>query len=331
MKKLTLFFYFFGYFLSLTAQSQAPRYVFLEHFTNSRCPICASRNPGFYNAIDDYPTQIHHISIHPPVPYSNCVFHLANTQENSAWAGWYNISGTPRVALNGALLPAGNPLLPVATLQNALNQTSNLHVKVEESGSGANRTATVRVYTLGAIPAGNYKLFAAVAEKKINLQTPNGEPVHHDVFRDMLPDMNGQNFTPAAQGSFAEFTFNYTLAAGWNADEIYVLAFVKNMGTGEVLNSGTKFDPVFTSVQEQVVQNVTIWPNPAAGRALVQMPPQETAESIELFDLSGRSVRASFVQSSATLELALDGFSGGVYLIRITGKNGVYQGKLVKQ
>ena len=316
---------------SLEAQGQAPRYLFLEHFTNSRCGICASRNPGFYNTIDDYPTQVRHVSIHPPVPYSNCVFYQGNTQENAAWAGWYNISGTPRVALNGTLLPAGNPLLPVSTLQNALNQTSSLNIRVEESGSGANRTAKVRTLSVGNVPAGNYKLFAAVVEKKVNLQTPNGEPVHYDVFRDMLPDMDGIVFNPAPQGNFTETNFNFTLNSAWNADEIYVLAFIKNMTTGEVLNTGTKFDPIFTSVQEQAAQSARIWPNPTGDRAFVALPQSEMAEEVIVFDLSGRAVRASFTQSASVLDLDLAPWAPGVYLVKVTGKNGVYQGKLVKQ
>jgi hypothetical protein len=31
------------------------------------------------------------------------------------------------------------------------------------------------------------------------------------------------------------------------------------------------------------------------------------------------------------LDVKLDGLTAGVYLIKITGKSGVYQGKLVKQ
>jgi len=184
---------------------------------------------------------------------------------------------------------------------------------------------------VGNVPAGNYKLFAAVVEKKVNLQTPNGEPVHYDVFRDMLPDMDGIVFNPAPQGNFTETNFNFTLNSAWNADEIYVLAFIKNMTTGEVLNTGTKFDPIFTSVQEQAAQSARIWPNPTGDRAFVALPQSEMAEEVIVFDLSGRAVRASFTQSASVLDLDLAPWAPGVYLVKVTGKNGVYQGKLVKQ
>ena len=77
----------------LSAQASTKKYLLIEHFTNSNCPPCASRNPAFYSLITQaqYADDVHHISYHPSVPYNTCVFYLANKVENNARAAVYGI------------------------------------------------------------------------------------------------------------------------------------------------------------------------------------------------------------------------------------------------
>ncbi|MEZ4917678.1 MAG: hypothetical protein R2792_01130 [Saprospiraceae bacterium] len=166
MKKINTFLLSFLFLGTAFAQGPVQKYVLLEHFTNSKCSICASKNPAFYNLISQYPDEVHHVAIHPSVPYNTCVFYLANPTENNAWAADYNIFGTPRVAVNGELIPSGTQLLPAAMLTGEFGQTSNLWLQVEESGSGNARTATVKAHTMGALSSTNLKLFVAVVEKQ---------------------------------------------------------------------------------------------------------------------------------------------------------------------
>ncbi|MCB0530326.1 MAG: hypothetical protein KDC65_17730, partial [Saprospiraceae bacterium] len=111
MKKHKLLLLFLFAATALSAQSSAKQYVMIEHFTNTKCPTCASKNPAFYNLINQYPDDIHHISIHPPIPYNTCGLYLANTTENSARANFYGIFGTPSIAINGTLQPISTPML----------------------------------------------------------------------------------------------------------------------------------------------------------------------------------------------------------------------------
>ena len=104
MKNVSAFIFFTLVSLALSAQTSVKKYVLLEHFTNSKCSVCASKNPAFFTLIDQYPNDVHHVSIHPSTPYSTCVFYQSNTTENEARADFYNIPGTPRVAVNGTLL-----------------------------------------------------------------------------------------------------------------------------------------------------------------------------------------------------------------------------------
>lgn len=330
MKKLTPLFACLLASAALFAQPLPKKYVLLEHFTNSNCSVCASRNPAFYNLIDDYPDDVHHIAYHPPIPYSGCIFYQANPAENSGRTSVYGINGTPRVALNGTLAPLGGQLLQSALLQSNLGQTSPLSLTVSESGSGTARTVTIKAKAWADIPpSDDYRLFVAVVEKTILYDAPNNEQVHHDVFRKMLPALEGAPFTPPAAGAEIEFSYDYTLAAGWNDAEVYAVAFVQNTATKEVLNSGTKFDAAVSATQEPSAQSLRFTPNPAQDRAFASLA-NDRAVAVEVFAGDGRRVAVEFSSENDAVALSTSTLAPGVYFVKITGEQGVYVGKFVK-
>ena len=318
---------------ALMAQTPAKKYVLLEHITNSRCSICKSKNPAFYSLITQtqYADDVHHIAYHPSVPYNTCVFYLANKVENNARAAVYGVQGTPRVALNGTLISENGPLLPEATLQTYLDQTSPVYLQVTETGTGNDRVATVTIHTVGNALIEGYKLYAALVEKTINLTTPNGETAHDDVFRKMLPDINGVAYTPATLGQDVTFAFNYTIDPAWNANEMYVVAFLQNPTTKAVLNSGTKFDPAVSATGEASrPQALHILPNPVGDRAFARLEADQ-AEKVEVFASNGQRVAITFSSEQNTVSIPTATFLPGVYFLKITGQRGVYTGKMVKQ
>lgn len=333
MKKHRLLFFLLFAAATVQAQTSAKKYVLIEHFTNSKCSVCASKNPAFYNLINQYPSDIHHISIHPPIPYNTCAFYLANTAENSARSTYYGVFGTPSVALNGELQPITNPTLTLTTLQTFFGENSPLWLEVTESGPNNARVATVKAHSLGPIPSGNYKLYAAVVEKTVAAPPPpnNGEAAHHDVFRKMLPDINGAVYTPAAVGQSVEFTFNFAINANWNPAEVYVLAWVQNTANKEVLNSGTRFDPpVLTGTNEAAPKTIQIQPNPVGDLATARIGDDE-AKQVEVYATNGQRISITFEnQEVGTLNIPTATLAAGVYFVKITGEKGVYVAKMVK-
>ena len=330
MKKHKLLLLFLFAATALSAQSSAKQYVMIEHFTNTKCPTCASKNPAFYNLINQYPDDIHHISIHPPIPYNTCGLYLANTTENSARANFYGIFGTPSIAINGTLQPISTPMLTQVTLQEYLGLTSPLGLEVSETGPANARVATVTAHSLSALPAGTYNLYAAVVEKTVNFNGGNGEQVHYDVFRKMLSNISGNAFSPAAAGQSVQLSFNYSIDSNWVADEIYVLAWVQNATTKEILNSGTRFDPLIVSTGEAKPEQVRVLPNPVSEIAYVQIG-EDRAELVEVFSINGSRVAANFEnEETGVVTIPAASYSPGIYFIKITGKTGVYTAKMVK-
>ncbi len=332
MKKILSLLLFLGAVSVAIGQVTAKKYVLIEHFTNSNCSSCASKNPAFFNLINQaqYADDVHHVSIHPMFPYPSCVFYQANTTENTAWTNLYPVAGTPSIALNGAYQNPSTPILTETKLQTYLNQTSPLHMKVTETGPNNARQVKVTAKALDAIPSGNYKLFVAIVEKKVNQQTGNGESVHHNVFRKMLTAVQGNAFTVPAAGETVDYEFSYSVSNNWNPDEVYVLAFVKEVDTKVVLNSGTRFDPVLTSTIESTPQQLQIFPNPVSATAVLDLG-LDKAVAVELFALNGQRYQTGFEAQGSLVSLNTASLPKGVYLVKVTGSQATYTGKFIKQ
>ncbi len=331
MKKITSFVLCLFLVSLLTAQESAKKYLLIEHFTNSNCSTCANRNPAFFTLIGQaqYADDVHHIAVHPMFPYPQCVFYQANTVENSAWVSLYPVQGTPTIVLNGATQNPSNPILSAAKLQTYLDQTSPLSLQVTESGPDNARTVNVKAKAFGDIPTGNYKIFVAIVEKTINQTTPNGESVHHNVFRKMLTAVAGDAFTVPLPGETAEFNFEYSVANNWKADEVYVVAFVKEVTTKTVLNSGTRFDPVLSGTEEATPTAIRISPNPTSDFAWVELA-DDVVQAVEVFATNGQRVSISFENQGNALSIPTTSLTPGIYFVKITGEKGSYTGKFVK-
>jgi hypothetical protein len=233
----------FTLFSSLLAMAQAPKYALLEHFTNTRCGVCGGTNPSFYQSINiNSNPKLHHLSIHSSIPYSACVFYQANTQPQDARASFYSVPGTPRVSINGASTTGAGGISAATIDNNFCTDCSPIQVIVSEINNGFNRSLNVKVKSIGAPPSGNHRLLVALAEKTINYNAPNGESVHHNVFRQFLTTTAGDALSFAPQGGETNVNFVYNTNSNWVASEIYALAWVFNESTKEVVNSGTRFD-----------------------------------------------------------------------------------------
>ncbi len=323
-------------FIGSQAFSQgAKKYVLLEHFTNSECSICASRNPAFYNTIQGYEEDIHHITYHPSVPYPSCVFHQANPADNNARANYYNVLGTPRMYMLGSSASSGVTLLPEDDLIAQLGQTSPIEILVDLSEQGADRTADVTVNTLGDQPIGDFRLFVAAVEKTINQTTGNGEDEHFDVLRDFLTSADGDLFSPASTGESVSLSFDFTIPAEWNADQIYVLAFVQEINTKEVLNSRASTDVTVTSSKRiEATEYISIYPNPANTEAWVTIDTDGQdirTGKVQIFTLEGKLISTQQVELlDNQLRLDLGSFEAGYYLFKLTSDEKSWSTPLIK-
>ncbi|MEZ4773471.1 MAG: Omp28-related outer membrane protein [Bacteroidia bacterium] len=242
IRRIYLVISIWGMMIPTSYAQSAYRHLLLEHFTNTRCVLCPARNAQLYSLLDQYPGQVHHISIHPSVPYNNCVLYQHNPVDNNARKDLYGVNATPRAFLWGVSSSAGTTLLPETTLLNSLGKTAVMGLTVNEDGLGPLPQVMVDIRTFETPDSGEYRLFVAIVERIVDYAAPNGETEHRNVFRMMLPNADGETFTPHEKGGAASFSYTYTPDAEWDMAQIYAVAFVQNMTTKEVLNSGTASD-----------------------------------------------------------------------------------------
>jgi hypothetical protein len=310
--------------------SQAKRYIFLEHFTNTRCGICANSNPGFFNLLTNYKDQYHHMSVHPPIPYSNCLLYQANPAGNSARMNYHSIFGTPTVVINGLTKKSAGSVT-AANLNAELNKTSPVQILVKEAGLN-NRTVNIEIKTVGNKPSGNYKLYVAAVERVLNYASPNGEKVHYNVFRDFLNTADGETIDLANDGSSVLKSYSITIPANWVVNQIYILAWIHNADTKEVLNSGTAAD-VVTSTSDVSALQFNVFPNPVEDVLHLEWQNNLPLSSrLSITNVLGKEIYVSQIKAgSRDIQIPVQDYSKGIYFVRIQNGNDKVSRKWIKQ
>ena len=311
---------------SVSAQDLPIRYATLELFTNTPCPICASQNPGLFNRLANYEGQYHLIGFYPGSPYSSCIFYQANIPQNSARVQHYSgeIFGSPTVALNGIDFKSSSGV-NTTVLDNLTGGTSWLYINVDET-TGTSRSVTIDLQDVvgGSLTTG--RLYAVIVEKEISYNAPNGETLHHNVFRRFLTDVNGED-VDLTSGQ-ATKTYQYAVSGTWNADETYVIAWLMDPTTEEIYNSGTRFDADFTSAINPVqpLSALSVYPNPSSTEVNITLPSGATTANIEIYDPQGRLVRSLPTSQGPQIQISTTDFLPGKYFIKLTSGKEVYAG-----
>lgn len=307
------------------AQQLPVKYPLLELFTNTPCAICASQNPGLFTRLEAFEGQYHLIGFYPGKPYSSCIFYQANILENTARLDFYTeVFGTPTVAINGLQFSNSNGVTNTV-LNNVTGGESWLEVDVDET-IGNTRTVNIELtdHVGGSLASG--KLFVAIAEREIMYNAPNGETIHHNVFRRFLSNVNGDDVNLSSGGGAA--SYEYTLDPNWQADEIYVLAWVMSAETQEIFNSGTRFDPDFTSSTEDepTVVTLNIYPNPATTEIQIALPENLRNVPVRIYNANGQLIHEELSSDDTTTRITISGWPVGNYHAEIVLAKSVARG-----
>lgn len=320
--------------------SQVNKNIIVEHFTNTRCSICANRNPGFYTNFNNQTNAIH-LSVHPSAPYSNCVLNQHNVSENDARTNYYGIYGsTPRLVINGVVIAASVNYGDAAMFTPYQNQTSPAEIKIEQQKFGTDSIqTTVTVYTVGSHNLDSLSLFISMVEDVVFYNAPNGESTHRDVFRKALTSATGMDILlPAAIGDSLSYSFTQTVDSDWDVDQMYVLAMVQEKAN-KALVQAQSIDPDSTSTTVvgaptsiTTTQNeafeVSIFPNPSQNFVNVSIENLGIQSELQVWNINGQLVQNHVFEQ--TLELDLRNLAKGIYFVKIQNEKGSYTKKLIK-
>lgn len=309
--------------------AQAEKTIVVEHFTNTRCSICASRNPGFYNNLNNQP-NILHLAIHPSSPYSNCLLNKHNTTENDGRTNFYGVYGaTPRLVIQGEVISPSADYASSTLFTPYKSQVSPLLLTVSlAEKENDSLTTTIIVKTVAAHSLGALSLFAAATEKQINYAAPNGEQVHYDVFRRSYFEVTGKTFTPATTvGDSVVLTGTLAKNAAWVISNIYTMVIVSETENKRVVQAARSNTlSISSGLSEKKLLDATVYPVPAGDYLEVTVAGGFKGEAV-LYDLQGRTVQKQPYEPGQ--RIPVEDLSPGIYQLHLTGNSGVVVKKIL--
>ena len=143
----------------------------------------------------------------------------------------------------------------------------------------------------------------------------------------------------AAIGTYYVEVYGANAAAN-NATRCYTLrvalgtAARNNIVIGR--NESLSVDAGQSTNESEAVQTIEVFPNPISNELLVKLIAIEGKSLIEVFDVTGKKVTSTTVNTSTasinTFKIDMSKNTKGIYLVRITNNNTlVHQGKIIKQ
>lgn len=312
-------------FFNLPANAQVPKKVIVEHFTNTVCSICASKNPGFYTNLQNQKGVIH-LAVHPSSPYSSCILNKQNVTENDARTNYYGVYGaTPRLAIEGVVISSNANYSSASIFTPYLGQTSPASIKIYQRKFGTDSIRTkVVVKTEATHALSNLKLCVFLAEDTIFYVSPNGETKHFDVFRKSLTGITGVSITlPATVGDSVVYIKSSAASTAWNFPRIYSLAILQD-GTSKAIiqceSVPAKKNDIATEIEKESMDNANV--DVFAVNQMITIKQKTAIENsnFSLYDISGRMLlEKDLGADQETINVST--LSPGIYLYAVKSKS----------
>lgn len=235
-------------FLNLKADS--PRKVLYEKFTNASCPPCAAQDPAYKGFLANPANKsiIIPISYHVNFPGSD-IINSINNDIPSTRRAYHSVTGVPAGRANGITHPASPQWYAGApgdtnSIANTTNtfrgQMSPLTITINQQNNGNQVVATVNVTSSQSMT--NKRLQIAFIERYFfhpNAGT-NGQTEFEYVVRDMtvngVRSSAGRPFTINLNETITH-TETWQIPTQANPKQIYVVAFVEDISTKEVVQA----------------------------------------------------------------------------------------------
>ena len=302
--------------------AQVARKVIVEHFTNTKCPICKSRNPGFYTNLSKQ-SGVLHLAIHPSSPYASCVLSQQNNPDNDNRTKYYGVyGGTPRLAIEGKVISESADYNSSALFSPFLGATSPIEIKILQTKYKSD-SIHVKIIIKAAVSntLGSLKLFAALAEDTLFYLSPNGESQHYDVYRKSFFGATGTTISvPSAAGDSAVYEASADANVLWNFSRIYTIALLQDVNTKEIIQveasspkDGTSIPTSSANVLDDF--GISIYPNPASSVIHVTLD-KEQELTASLFSMDGILIQKH--QFTSSTDFDVQGLTKSFYLIEIS-------------
>lgn len=299
--------------------AQTPKKVLVEHFTNTKCSICASRNPGFYSNLNINPNVLH-IAFHPSSPYSTCVLNNYNVSENDSRTNYYGIYGsTPRLVINGVVISGNADYSNSGIFTPYSGQNSDFSLTLKQTKIGTDSIQiNISIKKLKSVSIATATLFAGIFEDTIFYAAPNGETKHFDVFRNSYSGAQGTVIAiPTNIGDSTIYTKTIKLNSTVNVNRIYSLAILQNSTTKEMLQAektATLGNPNANGINNNQISSslFKLYPNPVSTQLFIESQSNEIVQLI-IYNALGKEIQNHNFSNSLTLNVST--LPKGMYFI----------------
>jgi hypothetical protein len=311
MRNYFLSFFCFTLWFSANGQ-QVPLQSVVEHFTNTRCSICASRNPGFYTNLAAHPSMMH-LSIHPSSPYATCILSQQNTATNNARTNYYGIfGGTPRLVINGNVVPASSDYASSNLFSPYLSGTSSFQINVDLIKiSNDSLEYTVVIEKMDTSSLSQAILFSGNLEDTVFVNGGNGEQQHYNVLRYGSQE---QVVLPSQVGDVVTLTKRVGIKNFWDLERMKAFAILQSTSNKRLIQSGKSslLDNVTASVDNQynAGQAVFLYPNPASTYISIK---DDHYDEYMIYSMLGEVVQRGTI--TATIDVSA--IPGGNYILLV--------------
>lgn len=336
MKK-SFFLLFSLAFIANFINAQVPRKVVVEHFTNTRCSVCASRNPGFYTNLNAQSGVIH-LAIHPSSPYPTCVLSMHNPSENDGRTIYNGVfGGTPVLVIQGIPLSTSANYSMPSIFTPYLGQMSPASIKIRQTKFGVDSIrSTIIIKTMATHSLTNLKLFVALAEDTIFYTGSNGEPRHYDVFRKSYTGTSGVNISlPTTIGDSVVYTKSSPANSAWVFARMFTLAILQDGTTKSVVQSeSVAANSNFiistpTGFKSQIIDGNNIAIFYSEKNIILKQVIKNDGLYLEIFDVTGRHLFSKNIEGLEE-NINVSNLTEGIYIYSIKNKQTIIKtGKLV--
>jgi hypothetical protein len=315
---------------------EVSRMVIVEHFTNSRCSICASRNPGFFNNFNSANTgNMMHLAIHPSSPYSNCLLNNHDTPANDDRTKYYGVFGsTPRLVINGTSLSASTSYNSASIFTPFTGMTTPVSVELSQQKFGTDSIRVrVVVKAVATHSLGAQNLYVVLAEDTVFYNAPNGENRHYNVMRRSLFGTTGMQVSvPTTVGDSMVYVKTVTAHSDWDFSRIFALAILQNENDKVITQSAALSPSSNTNVTVGIkkVQKSTVYkvfPTPALNSLRIQSITSGLTQ-YNVVSISGSQVMTGSFSNETVLDIST--IPNGVYFITLESEEETYTQKVIK-
>jgi hypothetical protein len=334
-----------------TVSQASPKKVLFEEGTGTWCGWCPRGAVAMEYMDTTYPNEFIGVAVHNNDPM------MITEYDNGA-----DFSGFPGMNVDRVVLGADvSQTLMASNLNTRKVLTTPVALDATGAVNGSNITINANATFRTVFGNANYRLGVIVTEDNVTgtatgynqnnyyaggangamggyeslpSSVPAAQMVYNHVGRSLLGGYDGQADsvpTTITDGQTVEYTFNYTVPATSNIDNMHAVLVLIDQDNGEVVNAKSVELATLSVNQNQLTPSVALYPNPASDFVAINNL-KGGNYTVTLYDMSGKAVQTlnnKEVIENQALTISVKGMARGEYIVNVANGNTSYSSHLL--